>query len=201
MSTVDRFWLDEDGRLYAAMHTLVYPGVLGSLLYAVPDNLTKGVKYAPETLWLGSVFALAFVFDYIHTVGPRFKDSYSYKLFLLDLVIVAMLFGAGQRILGNTVFVFLSVPTMLAIAKFAAALWEMAAETREDSARNTDLLLGFLYVGIAVVMGISGAQCWTGPPVAGTACPTYWSLGLGLTLFADAMSFLYYKKLARTWTR
>lgn len=197
-SNIDQFWLKEDGRLYAVMHTLLYPGVLGSLMYAAPDKMSSGRNpYPSEVLWLAGAFALAFVFDYIHSAGDRFKQSYTYKLFMLDLVIVIMLFGAGQRILGNSVFMWLSVPAMLAIAKFSAALWEIAAETKIDSARNTDVLFAVIYSGIAIVMMVSGTQCWPTPRDQPGACTSAATWVLAAALVADALSFLYYKRLAR----
>ena len=199
MADIDKFWLTEDGRLYAAMHTLIYPGVLGSLIYAVPDKMSAGQSYSNETLLLGGAFALAFAFDYIHSAGERFKNSYTFKLFALDLVIVVMLFGAGQRILGNDIFAFFSVPAMLAISKFAAALWEVCADTSEDSARNTDFLLCAVYSGIAVTLAISASQCWNSQAEGYKNCSGNLLIALGIALLADAASFFYYKKVARWW--
>jgi hypothetical protein len=121
-------------------------------------------------------------------------------LFALDLVIVTLLFFAGQRLLGTPLLAWASVPAMLALAKFAAALWEVVAETKEDSARNTDFLLAAVYGGIAILVAVTGDRCWPRPPPAAGTCWDGWSGILAAALVLDALSFLYYKSLARVFS-
>ena len=78
-------WLRKtaDTRFFEVMHTLLYPGVLGSLMYAYPDNI---VSDKACFTWLGAALAgslfLAFVLDYLHSISRVSKACYSYGTFI-----------------------------------------------------------------------------------------------------------------------
>lgn len=183
-----------DLRLHAVMHTLLYPGVLGSLMYALPDNILK--NDSPFT-WsrngLGILLALAlfaaFVADYLHSISEEAKASYSNGTFWADLVIVALVFIAGQKVLGTKVLPDLSEFWFLAGAKLCAVAWEgltyqnpMSPSTAETAPSPTPIetdvafALAFLSIGGLILLS-----------------KTCYQVALMLVLFADARWYFGFK--------
>jgi len=147
-------------RLFTVMHTLLYPGVLGSLMYALPDNIAAGrVSYDAEQIVLACALFSMFVMDYTHSVLKRNEAAYSHGTFIADLLIVGLLFLAGQRILGTAIPPDVHPAWLLAAMKLAAVSWEWVkhqpaptAEDRESDANaiGTDFAFALAYAVAAV---------------------------------------------------
>jgi hypothetical protein len=184
-----------DQRFFTVMHTLIYPGVLGSLMYAYPDNIVSGTTtYSLPTALVSLAFFFAFVMDYAHSVASPAKRKYSVTMFSLDVVIVLSLFCAGQKLLGTPFLAWASVPVLLGLGKVAAVLWECAAKTREDSARNTDVVAAIAYFLFALLG--PGNECWPSRNASEAELCAGWSHWLAAVLLLDAFSYVIYRKLA-----
>ena len=177
-------------RLFTIMHALLYPGVLGSLMYAVPDNLAKN----PEAydLWqivLACSFFAMFVMDYTHSVSKPNEASYSRGNFAADFIIMVLMFVAGQRILGATLPPAVHPAWLLCAVKAAALAWESlkhpggaansgTTPARESTrAKETDFACMIIYALAA----------WLTPP-AGTVS----DIALAAALLVDAVVYLTY---------
>ena len=187
-----------DDRLFLVMHTLLYPGVLGSLIYAFPDNILSG-KTAftiPGTL-VAIGFFFAFSADYLHSISIHAKASYSFGTFIADLAIIVLIFCAGQKILGTALFPSVSELWFLMCAKFFAIVWESVTYkatsdsapatnnigARTPSPRETDLgfMLAYLLAGLlGYVTESDPSDSWT-----------RWVLAV--LLLADAFWYFLYR--------
>ena len=197
----------DDERLYSIMHTLLYPGVLGSLMYALPDNiLTKGGTPANAVISMALAFFFAFVMDYTHSITPRAKELYCVATFGADFMIFLLLFVAGQRILGTALLLPLATPFFLALAKFAGVAWELAAKAAakmppakpaaadgSEPGMGTDFAFCLIYLALGALSHDS--SCWRSidPPAD---CQTGWLWGLTIVLCADALYYLGYRRWA-----
>jgi hypothetical protein len=184
-------------RLFTIMHTLLYPGVLGSLMYALPDNIASGrVHYSPEQTGLACALFAMFVMDYAHSVLKENEAAYSYGTFVADLFIVIFLFLAGQRILGTAIFAHVHPAWWLCAMKLASVGWEWlkhpspapsgeaASESQQDKANamGTDFAFLLVYALVGVGAQISGRPA---------------TLALTLALVADAFYYVAYRWLKR----
>lgn len=179
-----------DSRFFVVMHTLVYPGVLGSLMYAIPDNIVSGARaYSNATLFIAFAFFGAFIMDYTHSITAFARRNYSIAMFALDSAIVFLLFCAGQQILGSEVLLQIPTALLLAVAKVVGGLWEVVVWSPENSARNTDFVFALAY--LILFLGASGQNCWA--PAAISECAEGFRWALGFVLLADALFYLAYK--------
>ena len=120
-------WLRKsaDDRFHEVMHTLLYPGVLGSLIYAYPDNIvSKKVPFTWVDASLAAALMLAFVFDYLHSISREAKAYYSHGTFIADLCLVVLMFIAGQKILGTPMFPSVQEFWFLGLARAFGWFWE-----------------------------------------------------------------------------
>jgi len=169
------------------MHTLLYPGVLGSLMYAYPDNI---VSDKACFTWLGAALAgslfLAFVLDYLHSISRVSKACYSYGTFIADLGLVVLMFIAGQKIMGTRIFPDAGEFWFLGGARACGWLWEHTKANQDLTPEGVDLLFIFVYVVgglIAVQIGWHGSDGYK------------WTLAA--VLLFDALMYLWYPYVAR----
>lgn len=170
-----------DERWYVVMN-LLYPSVLGTLIYTGFDNLAMGSRsiWGSEALLALALFVL-YVMDYAHSVREENRKAYSPNKFWTDLVIVACLFFAGKAILGDNIFPSIHPAWWLFGTKAAAITWECWGQRgnkwsiRKRVEVETDTAFALVYLTAAV-------SSWI------TAIPTLVMAGI---IAADA--YYYYK--------
>lgn len=176
-----------DPRMFTIMHMLLYPGVLGSLMYAAADNLASH-----RTQFDGMQVAVAialfsmFVMDYAYSVTADNENHYSTGTFAADLLIVILLFVAGQRILGTEIPPHIHPAWLLVSVKAAALGWEYlkmdgARRSNEERAKKvTDFVFLLIYAFVAFVARESAQSA----PYL-----------LIIALLGDAFCYVLYRKL------
>ncbi len=93
---------NEESRLHVVMATLIYPAILGAIIYDVFKLfiLDVGKHPAPQLIVLIFALILLYVVDYTYTVVERPK-KYSTCQFIGDLFIVISLFFAIKLVLAQ----------------------------------------------------------------------------------------------------
>lgn len=178
---------EAEPRMFTIMHTLLYPGVLGSLMYALPDNIASHRTQFDFTQVATAIALFSmFVMDYAYSVTEDNKNNYSMGTFAADLLIVVLLFVAGQRILGTHIPPDIHPALLLASVKAAALCWEFlkqggSCRSSENRAKK-DTDLAFLLIYIAVALVAQGSE-----QVASDL--------LILALLGDAFYYVLYRKL------
>jgi hypothetical protein len=179
-----------DPRLFAVMYTLLYPGVLGSLMYAYPDNfVSKGAPFTLVGAALAFALFLAFVFDYLHSITEPAKASYSHGTFIADLGLVALMFIAGQKILGTLIFDAAPEFWFLCAARVSGWFWEhmkAGADNEDPTPEGVDLFFIFVYA----IGGLIAVQIGWYDSVA-------YKWVLAAVLLLDALMYLWYPRLAQ----
>lgn len=174
--------------MFTIMHTLLYPGVLGSLMYAVPDNIASG-RMPFEFVQVATVCALfsMFVMDYAHSVTEDNKNDYSYGTFIADLLIVVLLFVAGQRLLGAKIPPDIHPAWFLVGVKIAALCWELLKHggSHQTPAKRAERGTDFAFLLLYVLVGV----------VAQGAERSFTSILMILVLFGDAFYYVLYRKI------
>lgn len=112
-----------DERWCIVMNNLLYPAVLGTLIYTGFNEFSGLLLWGEQALLALALFVL-YVMDYAHSVGNGNKKIYSRGKFWADLVIVACLFIAGNAILGENLFPSVHPAWWLFGTKVAALWWE-----------------------------------------------------------------------------
>lgn len=115
-----------DKRLFQIMNNLLYPAVLGTLLYTFVDKRIPGMQlFEPEFIGACALFLL-FVFDYAHSSSDEVRSTYDAKKFLFDLLIISFLFLAGKDILNDALLPNIDFVWWLFLSKLAAVFWEIS---------------------------------------------------------------------------
>jgi hypothetical protein len=112
-----------DVRWCVVMNNLLYPAVLGTLIYTGFNEFSGHAIWGEEALLALALFVL-YVMDYAHSVSEGNRKTYTPGKFLADLVIVACLFIAGNAILGENLFPAVHPAWWLLGTKVAALWWE-----------------------------------------------------------------------------
>ena len=180
---------------FAIMHSLLYPGVLGSLIYALPDNLvSKRIELSNDQLFVAIAFLLLFTIDYAYSITDSSKAAYSRGTFIADLLIVFFLFVVGQKALGTKLFESIEPAFLMVAAKLCAVFWEQV--------RNQDAAAG-AGKGLSYESGAEAKTDWACVVVylviGGISLlkPDYSKALLGVALLLDAASYEIYKRLPR----
>jgi len=185
------------------MHGLFYPGVLGSLIYAFPDNI---LSHRAEFSVAGTVLAVSlfvsFAFDYVYSSTKDAKQTYSYGTFIADCFIVVLMFIAGQKILGTPLFQGIDEFWFLGAARLFAWAWEFlrvqespdpalerdpAKVKQEEIERNADLTaqgIDFLFVPAYPIVGLIAE------------CTPWYPWALAALLVFDALMYIGHPRLA-----
>jgi hypothetical protein len=161
-------------RLHQIMYTLVNPAVLGAFLYAYWDKVAnRAFEWQQPTPWLGgALFIALFTLDFVYSQGKAIQESYSGAEFLVDLVLVALIYVAAQSLFGTTVKGLESVPiwVYLFLVKFLSSLWELwrvrQAERTVKARARRPFPLVHIETDIALAIGavILGAVALSLPP-------------------------------------
>lgn len=161
-------------RLHQIMYTMVYPAVLGSFLYTFWDKTAKGrFEWSDPLPWLiGLLFIALLTLDYVYSLAAAIVARYSLVKFVLDLLIVVLLYLTLQALFKEKVEVVDKVLpwVWLFLIKLLAVAWELAdrsqqvagaSGTRAEKARavplvniETDtllLILAVLFGALAIV--------------------------------------------------
>lgn len=165
-----------DQRWFQIMTNLLYPAVLGTLIYTFADSTLKpGVCVDDPLFWGGLALFPLFMFDYAHSLREDVRASYDASKFLADLVIVSCLFLAGKAILKAPVFSQVDYVWWLFGAKAAAVIWEQRESKSGPAGRKsqpaqaasrlvvfgieTDLALCVAYLVLGILAAV-GASWW-----------------------------------------
>lgn len=119
-----------DARWCVVMNNLLYPAVLGTLIYTGFNYLSSPALGVEEALLMLALFVL-YIMDYAHSVSDGNRKTYTRDKFWWDLTIVACLFFAGNAILGNNIFPAIHPAWWLLATKTAAVLWENLGHTTD----------------------------------------------------------------------
>jgi len=141
-------------RWHLVMVNLLYPAILGALIYSFAEELSRGELHVAEPdPWLALLLLILFALDYAHTFGTSDPKIYGPVQFTLDFVIVFCLFFAGRSLLKISPCIsWLNHPWLLlaflALAKAVALIWE--DERPGDSKERvlnfkTDAITGVIY--------------------------------------------------------
>ena len=158
---------------------LLYPAVLGSIIYTVLDTfsfeniIAEPVKHITVLLIL-----LQYVFDYLYTNTDEIKTDYSALQGICDFAIVVILFISINAISENPRFVGYSsfVPLLLAVSKFSALSWELFRGKKNSLAIALFGTFTFLYAVTQLLIG---------------RCPYL----LLIVLFLDCLAFVAFEFL------
>jgi hypothetical protein len=162
-----------DQRWFQIMTNLLYPAVLGTLIYTFAERTVPGAHLDDPLLWGGFALFALFVFDYAHSSREEVRASYDGWKFLADLLIVSFLFLAGKAVLKAPVLPGVDYVWWLFFAKLAAVIWEYreskqaqpseaghAASRKLAFGIETDWALCIVYLAIGV-LAFLGVQWWT----------------------------------------
>jgi hypothetical protein len=164
-----------DQRWFQIMINLLYPAVLGSLIYTFAESAVPGAQLDDPLLWGGFSLLALFVFDYAHSSREEVRATYDGWKFLADLLIVSFLFLAGKAVLKSPVLPGIDYVWWLFFAKLAAVIWEFAelrraqpSQARQAASRKLDMAFGMetdfalciIYLVIGV-LALGGVRWWT----------------------------------------
>lgn len=164
-----------DQRWFQIMTNLLYPAVLGSLIYTFAESAVPGAQLDDPLLWGGFSLLVLFVFDYAHSSREEVRATYDGWKFLADLLIVSFLFLAGKAVLKSPVLPGIDYVWWLFFAKLAAVVWELTelrraqpSQARQAASRKLDMAFGMetdfalclIYPAIGV-LALGGVGWWT----------------------------------------
>ncbi|BAV33647.1 hypothetical protein SCL_1336 [Sulfuricaulis limicola] len=144
-----------DVRWCVVMNNLLYPAVLGTLIYTGFNEFSGHAIWGEQAFLALALFVL-YVMDYAHSVSEGNRKAYTSGRFLADLVIVACLFIAGNAILGENLFPAVHPAWWLLGTKLAALWWECWGHLREKWPPRkrveveTDTAFALVYLIVAV---------------------------------------------------
>jgi hypothetical protein len=177
-----------DNRWYQVMTNLLYPAVLGTILYAFGDEAWKQGVRLFTTFRIEPLLALAlvvlFTLDYAYTLNDNAQGNYGAWQFSLDCVTLGLLFLAGKAILAVPSQSWLSLPVLLLAVKLLAVLYEisrlprtgvsdMVAKAWKNYESDAYLLIAYLSI----------VSIWL-------LTPRWWPQLLAIGMFVDAIFYL-----------
>ncbi len=115
-----------DKRWFQIMNNLLYPAVLGTLLYTFVDTTVPSIGLDDPGLWGACALFVLFIFDYAHSSSETVKENYDGKKFLFDFLIISFLFLAGKDVLNDSVLPNIDYVWWLFLSKLAAVGWEFS---------------------------------------------------------------------------
>jgi hypothetical protein len=114
-----------DPRWFQIMTNLLYPAVLGTLIYTFAQHSLASASLS-DPMFMGGLALLAlFVMDYAHSLRDEVRTTYDGRKFLADFIVVVGLFLAGTAILNQPVFPTVAYVWWLFMAKAAAVAWNV----------------------------------------------------------------------------
>ena len=153
-----------DERWHQVMTGLLYPAVLGAILFTFAERLAdKPSEFSALTLGAGLAILVLFTFDYAHTMSGAVRETYGPSEFVCDALITTLLFLAGKRVLGAPV-VFLELWALMALTKGASIAWEALrlgkGRAQDASIKVTvnfkaDLVFGIVYVVLGLFFQVA----------------------------------------------
>jgi hypothetical protein len=173
------------------MYGLVYPAVLGSLLYLFGEQVAQGTfSLSLPIPWIaGALFIAVFALDYVYSLSRTNQEFYSGFAFSVDALLLVVVYLSAQAIFGTKILSCVSVWFWLLLAKVVSLYQELlltkAATTRDPpegrapaqplGQSRSDLMLAF-------VCGISWAIA--------AGLPIEWG-GLPLVMFLAIDAYFY----------
>jgi len=144
-------FFSDSPKLYRFTIGLLYPGILGSIIYGLFDNVTKVYDSKcylnVENYIVTILLILVFVFDYLNTDNSEVKESYIRIQGIFDILIVLILFLSVYVALDVLSWGIEYVALLLAASKFFAMLWEIFSPTRKSCFSGTVyFVFSMLYV-------------------------------------------------------
>lgn len=182
-----------DPRWFQIMTNLLYPAVLGTLIYTFAQHSLAEASLSDPMFVGGLALLVLFVMDYAHSLRDDVRTSYDRWKFLADFIVVVGLFLAGTAVLSQPVFPTVAYVWWLFMAKVAAVAWERAeAAHRPEAAEvvsrmlfglETDWALLVVYFGLAVVSLME---------------TTWWQWAVAIAMVVDAVQYFRYGRVAPT---
>jgi len=142
-------------RWSVVMNHLMYPAVLGTLVYSTLIAIT-GHGLGFETTLLVVVFLALFTMDYAHSVDENNLKTYTQDKFWWDLTSVVFLLLAGVSIVGNSALTTIHPAWWLVCAKAVDVLRENVGHVKDPwPTRNrieveTDAAFFVIYLALAL---------------------------------------------------
>ncbi|HEY4956298.1 MAG TPA: hypothetical protein VII31_00665 [Caldimonas sp.] len=165
-----------DPRWHEVMTGLLYPAVLGAILFTFFDRLTSRDLALPEpTLVAALALLVLFTFDYAHTMSCSVSENYGPGEFACDTVILCLLFLAGKQLVGAAAPhapSWLSTPLweLMALTKAASVVWEVVRTAKRTSIRaslklsanvKADVAFALAYLALGMIFQVaSPAFAW-----------------------------------------
>jgi hypothetical protein len=115
------------------MYNMIYPAILGSILYTVFQLAAdRSFQFSNPMPWFaGALFIALFTLDYTYSLARDISTSYSRVAFALDLVVVVLMFVAATAILGKNLLP-ISVWLELVFLKLVVVVWEVVELRRSQ---------------------------------------------------------------------
>lgn len=176
-----------DPRWFQIMTNLLYPAVLGTLIYTFAQHSLASASLSDPMFMGGLALLVLFVMDYAHSLRDEVRTTYDGRKFLADFIVVVGLFLAGTAVLNQPVFPTVAYVWWLFMAKAAAVAWERAEAAHQPKATEaarrmlfgleTDLALLVVYFVLAVV-SLTEA--------------TWWQWAVAIAMVVDAVQYFRY---------
>lgn len=113
-------------RWFLIMSNLLYPAVLGTVIYTFAEKILDPTDCITATQQLAGLMLITlFIFDYSHTLIEGIRVNYNGRKFFADFVIILCILLAGRAILGKPVPLEANYAWWLFFAKTSAVLWEL----------------------------------------------------------------------------
>jgi hypothetical protein len=169
------------------MTSLLYPAVLGTILYTFGERawdvgVSAFVAHEPEP-YLGFALLLLFTFDYAYTLNGNVRGDYGGFAFSIDCLILVLLFVVGKGILSKPSSVWNGLTALMIAVKLLSVLFEISRLPDPRSSmetlagwRNyeTDAALLLVYLAVLPLMLL---------------LPEAWPWALALVMLIDAGTY------------
>jgi len=185
-----------DPRHYWIIMGLLYPGILGALIYELGPHLYSGPWTWKLEQWLVLALMVHFALDYAYSVDDKSRREYSWCKFPFDLAIVWLLYAAlkaaGEGVTDPSRV--MSVCLIMILTRTCAIVWEGTGSNRPDTlarvvavasdaiplvgygvvllkTRDGSLLPTGSLVGLLVVVALDSMLYWFHEPIYGLFKP------------------------------
>lgn len=157
------------------MTNLLYPAVLGTILYTFGDEAWKHrampiAEIQTEAALLGLALVVLFSFDYAYTLTDNGNRDYGPWQFSLDGLALLLLFLAGKAILDVNAPEWAWLPVLLLAVRLSALLYEISRLPKSRSSASavkawrsyeSDAYLVLVYLVVASLWLLApGAWPW-----------------------------------------